>query len=65
VRNPRLPFDAHGTGCTLSSAVAAQLARGATPRVAARHAIAFVQRALGNAYVPGTTPLRVLTQRSR
>lgn len=65
IRNPRLPFDAHGTGCTLSSALAAQLAQGATPRVAARRAIAFVQRALAGAYVPGRSPLRVLRQRAR
>lgn len=65
VRNPRLPFDAHGTGCTLSSALAAELAQGRTPRVAARHAIAFVQRALAHACVPGLTPLRVLAQRAR
>ena len=65
VRNPRLPFEAHGTGCTLSSALAAELALGRTPRVAARRAIAFVQRALKNAYTPGMTKLRVLAQRAR
>ncbi len=61
VRNRRLPFDAHGTGCTLSSALAAELARGRAPRTAARRAIAFVQRALAKAHTPGTTPLRVLS----
>lgn len=65
IRNPRLPFDAHGTGCTLSSALAAHLALGATPRAATRRAIAFVQRALANAYTPGMTPLRVLAPRPR
>lgn len=45
-RHPRLPGDYHGTGCTLSSAFAAELAKGATPRTAARRAIAFVQRAM-------------------
>jgi hydroxymethylpyrimidine/phosphomethylpyrimidine kinase len=64
-RNPRLPFEAHGTGCTLSSALAAELARGRTPRTAARRAIAFVQRALACAYRPGKTQLRVLAQRAR
>ncbi len=62
VRNRKLPFHAHGTGCTLSSALAAGLARGRSPRVATRRAIAFVQRALATAYAPGLTPLRVLAQ---
>ena len=65
IRNRRLPFDAHGTGCTLSAALAAELAQGRAPRMAARRAIAFVQRALKNAYAPGTTPLRILAQRAR
>jgi hydroxymethylpyrimidine/phosphomethylpyrimidine kinase len=65
VRNRRSPFDAHGTGCTLSAALAAELAKGRTPRTAARRAIAFVQRALQHAYTPGMTPLRVLAQRPR
>ncbi|HEX5960122.1 MAG TPA: bifunctional hydroxymethylpyrimidine kinase/phosphomethylpyrimidine kinase [Rhodanobacteraceae bacterium] len=65
VRNPRLPFAAHGTGCTLSAALAAELAVGRPPRTAARRAIGFVQRALAHAYTPGTTALRVLAQRPR
>ena len=65
IRNRRLPFEAHGTGCTLSAALAAELAQGRAPRAAARRAIAFVQRALKNAYIPGMTPLRVLAQRPR
>ena len=65
IRNRKLPFDAHGTGCTLSAALAAELAKGLAPRTAARRAIAFVQRALKNAYTPGLTPLRVLAQRPR
>jgi hydroxymethylpyrimidine/phosphomethylpyrimidine kinase len=65
VRNRKLPFEAHGTGCTLSAAMAAELAKGRAPRAAARHAIAFVQRALKNAYTPGMTRLRVLAQRPR
>ena len=36
IRNHRLPFDAHGTGCTLSAALAAELAKGRVPRIAAR-----------------------------
>ena len=65
IRNHKLPFDAHGTGCTLSAALAAELAKGRAPRVAARNAIAFIQRALKHAYTPGMTPLRVLAQRPR
>lgn len=65
IRNRRLPFDAHGTGCTLSAALAAELAKGRPPRTAARRAVAFVQRALANAYAPGNSTLRVLAQRTR
>ena len=65
IRNRKLPFEAHGTGCTLSAALAAELAKGRAPRTAARRAIAFVQRALKHAYTPGMTPLRVLAQRPR
>lgn len=65
IHHRRLPFDAHGTGCTLSAALAAELAKGRPPRAAARRAIAFVQRALKNAYTPGMAPLRVLAQRAR
>jgi hydroxymethylpyrimidine/phosphomethylpyrimidine kinase len=65
IRNRRLPFDAHGTGCTLSAALAAELAKGHAPRTAARRAVAFVQRALKHAYAAGVTPLRVLAQRPR
>ncbi|HJR14859.1 MAG TPA: bifunctional hydroxymethylpyrimidine kinase/phosphomethylpyrimidine kinase, partial [Rhodanobacteraceae bacterium] len=65
IRNRKLPFEAHGTGCTLSAALAAELAKGRAPRVAARNAVAFVQRALKHAYTPGMTPLRVLAQRPR
>jgi hydroxymethylpyrimidine/phosphomethylpyrimidine kinase len=65
IRNRKLPFEAHGTGCTLSSALAAELAKGRAPRAAARRAITFVQRSLTHAYAPGMTPLRVLAQRPR
>lgn len=65
IRNLRQPFEAHGTGCTLSAALAAKLAKGATPRAAARRSVAFVQRALTRAYTPGMSALRVLAQRTR
>lgn len=59
-RHPRLDIQAHGTGCTLSAALAACLARGSTPRSAVRSAIAFVQRALHHGYRPGGGALHVL-----
>jgi hydroxymethylpyrimidine/phosphomethylpyrimidine kinase len=61
LRHPRLKLEAHGTGCTLASAVAAELARGQLPRRAARRAVAYVQRALALGYQPGGAPLRVLS----
>lgn len=59
-RHPRLPYQAHGTGCTLSAALAAELAKGASPRVAAHRAIAYVQRALRNGYRAGGGDLVML-----
>jgi hydroxymethylpyrimidine/phosphomethylpyrimidine kinase len=53
IHHPRLAREGHGTGCTLASAVAAELAKGATPRQAVRRAVAYVQRALKNGYRPG------------
>lgn len=60
IRHPRKNIKAHGTGCTLSAALAGELAKGATPRAAARRAIAFVQRALRHSYHPGGGDLHVL-----
>lgn len=65
MRHRRLPFAAHGTGCTLSAALATELAKGRGPRTAARRAVAFVQRALATACTPGRSTLRVLAQRPR
>lgn len=53
IRHTRLPREGHGTGCTLASAIGAELAKGTTPRQAIRRAIAYVQRALKNGYRPG------------
>jgi hydroxymethylpyrimidine/phosphomethylpyrimidine kinase len=50
----------HGTGCTLSAAITAELARGVTLEEAVERGIAFVQRALASAYRPGRGALRVL-----
>lgn len=61
LRHKRLKLEAHGTGCTLASALAAELAKGQPPRNAVRNAVAYVQRALARGYQPGGTPLRVLS----
>lgn len=61
LRHPRLKLEAHGTGCTLAAAMAAELAKGQSPRSAARRAVAYVQRALARGYQPGGAPLRVLS----
>ncbi|GGA19012.1 bifunctional hydroxymethylpyrimidine kinase/phosphomethylpyrimidine kinase [Dyella nitratireducens] len=60
IRHARLPREGHGTGCTLASAIAAELAKGATPRQAVRRAVAYVQRALKNGYRPGSGTAYVL-----
>jgi hydroxymethylpyrimidine/phosphomethylpyrimidine kinase len=50
LRNPRVPgTSTHGTGCTLSAAVAAFLARGVAPLDAVASARAYVQEALRRA----------------
>jgi hydroxymethylpyrimidine/phosphomethylpyrimidine kinase len=50
---------AHGTGCALSAAIAAYLARGADLEMAVRRAKAFVTRALRGSFIlgPGGRPL--------
>ncbi len=60
LEHPRLPLQAHGTGCTLSAAIAAQLALGQTVPEACRQAIAYVQGALRHAYSPGRGEVCVL-----
>ncbi len=57
---PRLDREGHGTGCTLSSAIAAQLACGAGPREAVHAATQYVHHALEHAYLPGRGGLHVL-----
>ena len=61
LRHPRLKLEAHGTGCTLASAIAAELAKGRSPRGAVRRAVAYVKCALARGYHPGGAPLRVLS----
>ncbi len=58
--NRRIPGEAHGTGCSLSSAIAAGMARGQPLEDAVEQAIDFVQRALAAGYRPGKGALRVL-----
>ncbi|TBR39002.1 MULTISPECIES: bifunctional hydroxymethylpyrimidine kinase/phosphomethylpyrimidine kinase [Dyella] len=60
LRHPRLKIEGHGTGCTLASAIAAELAKGKTPRAAVKAAIGYVQRALQGSYRPGGGPVHVL-----
>lgn len=60
IRHARLPREGHGTGCTLASAIAAELANGHTPRQAVRRATAYVHRALKNGYRPGGGTVYVL-----
>ncbi len=60
VTHARLKREGHGTGCTLSSAIAAELAKGRSPRQAVRSAIAYVHRALARGYAPGGGGLHVL-----
>ena len=58
--HPRLPLEGHGTGCTLASAIAANLARGATLETAVAGAIAYVGEALRGGYRPGRADMVVL-----
>ncbi|MCL7713946.1 bifunctional hydroxymethylpyrimidine kinase/phosphomethylpyrimidine kinase [Stenotrophomonas mori] len=56
----RLPVDAHGTGCTLASAIAAQLCRGLAMPDACAAAIDYVARGLRGGYLPGRSDVMVL-----
>ena len=60
IRHARLPREGHGTGCTLASAIAAELANGHTLRSAVRRATAYVHRALKQGYRPGGGEVYVL-----
>ncbi|UPG87887.1 bifunctional hydroxymethylpyrimidine kinase/phosphomethylpyrimidine kinase [Luteibacter aegosomatis] len=53
MRHPRHPFEGHGSGCTLASAVAAHLARGKSPHAAVRAASHWVNKAFRRAWKPG------------
>jgi hydroxymethylpyrimidine/phosphomethylpyrimidine kinase len=59
-RHPRLSVEAHGTGCTLASAVAANLCRGLVLEQACRAAGDYVHAALSSGYCPGRSDIVVL-----
>jgi hydroxymethylpyrimidine/phosphomethylpyrimidine kinase len=56
----RLSLEAHGTGCTLASAIAANLCHGLAMRNAVERAIGYVETALRRGYRPGRGDLVVL-----
>jgi hydroxymethylpyrimidine/phosphomethylpyrimidine kinase len=56
----RLPVDAHGTGCTLASAIAAQLCCGLSMPNACEAAIDYIARGLQGGYRPGHSDVMVL-----
>jgi len=60
IAHPRLPVDAHGTGCTLASAIAARLCRGDDLATACFGASDYVHRALLGGYRPGRSEVLVL-----
>ena len=59
-RHERIAVDGHGTGCTLASAVAANLCRGQSLSVACSKASDYVFMALRNGYWPGSSNVMVL-----
>ena len=60
IAHPRLRLEAHGTGCTLASAVAANLCLGSGLRDACTAAAGYVHRALRSGYRPGRGDVLVL-----
>ena len=56
----RIEVDGHGTGCTLASAIAANLCLGRPPREACRLAADYVARALRSGTRPGRGDVTVL-----
>jgi hydroxymethylpyrimidine/phosphomethylpyrimidine kinase len=58
--HPRLPLEAHGTGCTLASAITALLCREQPLAQACEGAIGYVARCLQWGYRPGKGDVRVL-----
>ncbi|MBW8822800.1 MAG: bifunctional hydroxymethylpyrimidine kinase/phosphomethylpyrimidine kinase [Xanthomonadales bacterium] len=60
IEHARIDVEGHGTGCTLSSAIAAGLALGLSPRAACLAASEYVHRALLAGSTPGNGGLTVL-----
>lgn len=58
--HPRLDVEGHGTGCTLASAIAANLCLDLSPLEAAEAASDYVARALASGYRPGRGNTQVL-----
>ncbi|MET0807133.1 MAG: bifunctional hydroxymethylpyrimidine kinase/phosphomethylpyrimidine kinase [Pseudoxanthomonas sp.] len=58
--HPRLRLEAHGTGCTLASAIAANLCLGASMGEACRLASDYVHAALRGGYRPGRSDILIL-----
>jgi hydroxymethylpyrimidine/phosphomethylpyrimidine kinase len=58
--HPRLARAGHGTGCTLASAITAQLCHGLTLIDACRTATDYVHGALAHGTIPGGAPLTFL-----
>ncbi|MDQ3039751.1 MAG: bifunctional hydroxymethylpyrimidine kinase/phosphomethylpyrimidine kinase [Pseudomonadota bacterium] len=59
-QHDRLPLEGHGTGCTLASAIAANLCLGISPPAACETAITYVAEALRRGYRPGKGDVVVL-----
>ncbi len=59
-RHERLALEGHGTGCTLASAIAANLCLGLSPAAACEAAINYVAVALRRGYRPGKGGVVVL-----
>lgn len=59
-RHPRIRANAHGTGCTLASAIAANLCNGMPMRQACEAAVEYVATALHLGYRPGHSDIVVL-----
>ena len=60
ILHPRLQLEAHGTGCTLASAIAANLCLGLSLPEACRAASDYVHAALLGGYRPGRSDTLVL-----
>lgn len=54
IKSARMPGNFHGTGCAYSAALTASLALGQGPLQSAKRAKKFMQKALANAFHPGT-----------